>query len=201
MTQYERAQFLPKSELNKIQRFKNWEDAQLSLLGKLLLINGLCKHGGNKEILKELKLTAYNKPYLENGPEFNLSHSGKYVICAISDQTKVGVDVEKIENINLDDFQNQWSTDEWKTISGNPEPVNQFYKFWTRKEALIKADGRGMSLSLPEIDVRFNMTAIEGKKWFFYEIVFDKQYVCHLVSENENENIERQMIFDLTTLL
>ena len=63
----------------------------------------LKKHTSSKELLDEvlrlngianykLRYNEYGKPYLESGGLFfNLSHSGEYVACAISDK-EIGID-------------------------------------------------------------------------------------------------------------
>ena len=61
---------------DKIKRYRRWQDAQLSLLGRILLVKGLeqINYGFDES---NLNYTSFNKPYLENNAiHFNISHSG-----------------------------------------------------------------------------------------------------------------------------
>jgi 4'-phosphopantetheinyl transferase len=105
---------------------------------------------------------AYGKPFLareEHGTLcFNVSHSFDTMLLAIAHKREVGVDVEGVRSIGL-------ATDELgDTVLSEPEKQalarrdgqdkrSTFLRFWTLKEACIKADGRGVSLPLERIDV------------------------------------------------
>ena len=69
---------------NKILKYRNWQDAQRSLLGKALLINGLHKLGLKQYSLSSIKFSKLERPYFDDSIDFNISHSGGCVICAIS---------------------------------------------------------------------------------------------------------------------
>ena len=40
-----------------------------------------------------------------------------------------------------------------RAVAGDPDPMHAFYRVWSRKEAVIKADGRGVSIGLDRFDV------------------------------------------------
>ncbi len=84
--------------------------------------------------------------------DFNISHSGNRVVCILSTQGRVGIDLEETGDIAIDDFQSQFTTAEWAAITGSSMPLQTFYHYWTAKESLIKADGKG--LQIPEIRCR-----------------------------------------------
>ncbi len=99
-------------------------------------------------------LAEQGKPFLPKYPDcyFNLSHSGDYLAIAVTEIGEVGIDIEQLKQKS--DFyplvkrcfaeveQNYWL--------GLPESQKcvEFYRFWTRKEAFVKATGRGIGLGL-----------------------------------------------------
>src|SRR5205085_1446012 len=88
----------------KIEAFRQWQDAERSLIGNILLIEGLKFLHYTGYSLAQLKLTEYKKPYFDDKINFNITHSGQYILCAISDSCKVGIDVEEVNEIPLVDF-------------------------------------------------------------------------------------------------
>jgi 4'-phosphopantetheinyl transferase len=110
---------------------------------------------------------AHGKPFLtgeHSTLRFNVSHSSDAMLLAVAHLREVGVDVEGVRNIGL-------AVDELgDTVLSEPEKQalarfrgadrrTTFLRFWTLKEAFIKADGRGVSLPLARIDV----SAPEGR--------------------------------------
>lgn len=99
------------------------------------------------------------KPFLTDHPhlQFNLSHAADLALVAVSTGGPVGVDIEEIQSDTVVDSTSSLvlsppERDELRRLSGQPRR-ERFARFWTRKEAYIKADGRGMQLPLDEIDV------------------------------------------------
>src|SRR5687768_7585027 len=87
---------LPAAMQQKILRYRHWQDAHRSLLGKALLLTGLKELGLTGYSMPGLKFTAYDRPYFDDRVDFNIAHSGQFVICALSLTHKIGVDVEEI---------------------------------------------------------------------------------------------------------
>ena len=90
-------------ELDRALRYRRWQDKQAYLLGKLLLAKHLANSGYDLKLLKDVCYTKFNRPYLKiNQVDFNISHSGDFVICAFSIDQMVGIDIEKFQSIDLD---------------------------------------------------------------------------------------------------
>ena len=84
---------------------------------------------------------------------FNISHSGKYVACAISD-SKVGVDIEYNDpSIDLDIAKNYFYNDEYDNIIKSDNPSNEFFKYWVLKESYMKYTGLGFNLDLDSFEI------------------------------------------------
>lgn len=92
------------------------------------------------------------KPFLPDGPHFNLSHSGPWALCAMGDE-EVGCDVETIRprrpglpRYALSDREFQW-------FSQRGSSWEDFYTLWTLKESLCKYTGRGLDCSPHRLEV------------------------------------------------
>jgi len=173
---------LPPDTISKIKKFKKWQDAHACLFGRLLLREMLSSFCIDHDLSK-LRYTKYQKPYFENSDfNFNISHSGKYVVCAGSNQSKLGVDIEEIKSINILDFKEEFHTEEWAQIKDSGNNLTTFYEFWTMKEAIIKADGKGLTIPLNDLNLsnNNNRVKIDQTVWSLHEIHLDEDYVCHM---------------------
>jgi 4'-phosphopantetheinyl transferase len=174
---------LPVAMQQKILRYRRWQDAYGSLLGKLLL-QAAMKQAGLPADLNELRVSAYGRPHWADGPDFNISHSGTRVVCLLSLQGRVGIDLELCADISIGDFQPQFTALEWATITGSGTPLLTFYRYWTAKESLIKADGRGLQIPLDGLKIDEGMGGTQdGGRWFLRELDIFPGYACHIASE------------------
>ena len=96
-------------------------------------------------------------PYSETGLEFNLSHSGGRVLAAICRERQVGIDIEKLrDDIDIDAVSERFfSASERDALTKIPPALRRaaFFHCWTRKEALVKAQGDGLVFPLDLFDV------------------------------------------------
>ncbi|MEJ7738040.1 MAG: 4'-phosphopantetheinyl transferase superfamily protein [Chitinophagaceae bacterium] len=164
-------------------KFRKWEDKQRSLYGKILLITGLRSLGIKSYSLKDLKYTKFLRPYFDGLVDFNISHSGEYTICAISETNKIGIDIEEIQDIPLFGFDSQFSKKEWGKVLQAENRLQAFYTLWTQKEAFLKAIGTGLNLALNEVVIRDNKITWDDREWYLKEIKLDKRYVSHLATD------------------
>ena len=173
----------------KLLRFKKWQDAQRGLLGSLLLSKGLQVIGADDYSLRDIKYTNYKKPYFDEILRFNISHSGAYVVCVLSKTNKLGVDIELIKQIDLQDVQSQFAPREWMDIQQAQNPLHAFYTYWTQKEAFLKAIGLGLSFSPDKINFTNNTIVWKGDLWYSKEILLDQEYACHIVTDAPDSRI------------
>lgn len=89
------------------------------------------------------------KPYLaEHSFQFNLSHSGAYVLCGVSEQ-EIGVDIQRIqggEKLHL--AKRFFSPGECRALEDCEDEearIQMFFRMWTRKEAYGKLTGEGLA--------------------------------------------------------
>src|ERR1700744_1965996 len=65
---------------------KQWIDQQLSITGKLLLVEVLKLLGKGNISLADIKYNLPHRPYFETGIDFNIAHSGNMVVCCATDK-------------------------------------------------------------------------------------------------------------------
>lgn len=99
----------------------------------------------------------HGKPSLEDGPSFNLSHSGERYLIAISLQGRLGVDVEAKRPLrDMEELaRKKFSPDELEALMSTPAPsrLSAFFRIWTLKEAYLKAIGTGLATRLSSFSV------------------------------------------------
>jgi 4'-phosphopantetheinyl transferase len=63
-----------------------------------------------------------------------------------------------------------------------------FYRYWTAKESLIKADGRGLQIPLVGLEIGGSMGGMQdGGRWDLRALDFFPGYACHIASETPIE--------------
>lgn len=174
--------WLSASVINKA--FGYWQEADgcRYLLGKMLLVKGMRQLTGNGWTIDQLAWDTYKKPFCNNGACFNITHSGEYVLCAISDSMGLGIDIEQVRDIEPGDFLHCFTAAEWLAIRHATDPLAEFYRYWTRKEAVMKADGRGMYIPLQSFDVQLDQVALGHQLWSLLELPVEEGYRAHIAT-------------------
>jgi len=89
--------------------------------------------------------------------DFSLSHSGDLLLFAFSRQARVGIDLEAEREMDdaLAIAHSFFAPDEVHALESEPSSAvaTAFLRHWTRKEALLKALGTGLSMPLNEITI------------------------------------------------
>ncbi|MEO6719969.1 MAG: 4'-phosphopantetheinyl transferase superfamily protein [Ferruginibacter sp.] len=174
---------LPVFIKEKIGSYRHWQDAERSLVGHTLLKWGLETFNIQGYSLAHLKYTEFQKPYLEAHINFNITHSGQYVLCAISDINKVGIDVEEIKEIPLIDFTQFFYEEEWQAVLNSAKQLHAFYTLWTKKEAFLKVIGSGLNVPVNQVVIRDNSIHWENETWYLNEILLDPAHVSWLCTD------------------
>lgn len=90
------------------------------------------------------------------GLEFNLAHSGDWVVYGFTQGAAIGVDVETIIPRSHGEglIQRCLTPQEQQTLSSAPASrQRQFFGYWTAKEAYLKATGQGLSYPMASVEV------------------------------------------------
>jgi 4'-phosphopantetheinyl transferase len=142
-----------KDRQDKIDFYRFEKDKELSAGAYLLLKKLLSEENITNPLFKTEK---YGKAYISNFENvyFNLSHSGKMVLCAISDR-EVGVDIEYIDpEIDLNIAKLYFYNGEYESIMNSQNPADEFFKYWVLKESYMKYTGLGMNLKLDSFEIK-----------------------------------------------
>jgi 4'-phosphopantetheinyl transferase len=101
---------------------------------------------------------------------FNLSHSARFALLAITWGQAIGIDIEHVDAARRYErlAQRTLSPSEWAVYQQLPQDARgaAFLRDWTRKEAYLKATGEGLSAPLDQISVGFDdATPIAREGW------------------------------------
>lgn len=200
------------SERNKIYRFKKKSDAEISLLSRYLLRSILSSYIGIKPCELILATNKYGRPILKypriKNLDFNISHSGEWIVLGISHNSRVGIDIEKILPIDITIAKNYFTNQELRYLhSQKGFELENFYKIWTLKESFIKAIGDGLSYSLKDLYFKFNKdnriqikTKKNKGKWHFKMYNIDSDYKLAFCMNNINFPFQVQRVYNLMNI-
>lgn len=148
--------FLSPSERDRANRYHFVKDKKRFTICRALLKILLAEHIGitTDEII--LDINSNKKPYLSSHPSvfFNVSHAGDYALIGLA-TSPIGVDIEYI-NKSFDYHEvlpHIFHKIEIDEVNNNLDKHRTFYKFWTRKEAIVKAIGKGIDDNLVKLPV------------------------------------------------
>lgn len=165
----------------KAYHFKNEKDQTRSLISSYL-VNQLSK--------EELKKNEMGKPFYQNGPFFNISHSGKYVIMAVANN-EVGVDIEENIEKNMDMLLKIFNEAEAKMIKEHAD----FYYLWCAKESLIKCMGSSISKvkEVPSLPLN-GLKTFKGIDYQCQTFIYDKHIISLTKMGKEPFEIKTEVI-------
>ncbi|MCI3939185.1 4'-phosphopantetheinyl transferase superfamily protein [Chryseobacterium aahli] len=177
---------MPLDFQQRVSRYKKWQNVQASIIGRLLLDNLIKTFDLNLSIEK-LVYNSNQKPYFENtNIFFNVSHTEDIVVCVITDINEIGIDIEKLQNININNFKNFLTRHEWETLNNSQNAMDSFISLWTQKESVIKATGYGLSLNLASFEIENdNTTVIDNNIYSVKDIYINQKYKCHLAIKGD----------------
>lgn len=193
-------QVLSKDEKQNTNSFKMDYHRKHYMLSHVILRLLLSQYTGiNPELIRILK-NKHGKPYIKFYKlKFNISHSKNKLAIAIS-SSEVGIDIEYV-NPNFDIYEIidiTLSEAEKLNIKNLAFKLQkkQFYKYWTKKEALLKAVGTGVNIDLTQLEMLSDMydngiiKIYNAKKWKVDPFnSFSQEYVGYIVYHYQDDKI------------
>lgn len=135
---------------HRVDRFRFLDDKKCTVAGEMLARQAIAEWCGVQPEIIRFAVGEQGKPYAVGlCVEFNISHSGDMVVCAVDDKP-VGIDIEQIRPIDLSVAKHVCADDELIYIFGHKptekdfvytedmETLTRFFELWTKKEAFYK---------------------------------------------------------------
>jgi len=152
---------LSEAERARASRFRFDRDRSRYVAAHAHLRRVLARFTGREPSGLTLATAAHGKPFLLAeppmvGPQFSLSYSGDFCVVAIATRALVGVDIERISPLADDEpIGEHCSASErhWLATLPDAQKLRGFYRCWTLKEALLKAEGLGLAIPLNRVGV------------------------------------------------
>jgi 4'-phosphopantetheinyl transferase len=173
----------PEKIAAEITRYRIENDRKSRLIARLL-VQKYVLGKTNSWNWENWKKQENHKPKIDQGPFFNISHSGNIVIVGFSEKSEVGVDIEEIKEIDVASMVNHFHPDEIEYLKKNRNDKELFYMIWTKKEAFLKACGTGIVKGLDHVSVLTDTLFYEGN-WNVKNIDIAPDYKCAICSSDE----------------
>jgi len=148
---------MSRGEWDRLGRFVFEKDRRRYRVTRLLVRHVLSRYVPIPPREWTFAATDFGRPLITNDDaavqpiRFNISHSDKVVMLAVTRGLDVGIDVEDLDrDVPLDAAPSFFAADEVRQLSAMPDASKprRFLDFWTLKESYIKARGKGLSLPL-----------------------------------------------------
>lgn len=149
---------LSPEELDRASGLRQARDRSRFVAARGMMRNLLARYAGCPGESLRFVYGPHGKPALSGrGPKFSLSRRDALAILAISESAAVGVDIERLAPAPdaAAILQENASPAEIDAYARLPEEgrAKSFFCWWTRKEAVVKAIGGGLSIPLSSFDV------------------------------------------------
>ena len=121
----------------------------------------------------------HGKPFIKDHPiHFNISHCKRGIAVAVS-PSPIGIDIESIQRgINESLVKRVMNEAEREEIVNHKQPKLDFTRLWTRKEAVLKLRGTGLTDQMQDV-------LSSGKEHIQTFVNKEKGYVWSVASNEE----------------
>ena len=148
-------------ERKRADQFLLSDDRNLFIVSRFFLKKILSEY--LKVDINEIQINygTFGKPYIDNMKDirFNIAHSKELFVIALIKSLNIGVDIENKErNFSWDKLSEiLFTRNELKIFNDSDKNTKGevFINCWTRKEAVLKAKGTGLSIPFKEFEVSF----------------------------------------------
>lgn len=179
---------LSDAESSRVGQIKNPLQAFNTSVGRILLARALVLIGQHEK-MDMLQYGRYGKPFFPNSMvRFSISHTAGAVLCAISMEGSLGIDIERRRKIPTHRFKRFFSQEELAFIGDDEQ---RFVDLWSRKEALLKADGRGLAMHPGHYNSLRNPQLTDQKEqWYIQPLEVPEGYAASIALHAPNLPLE-----------
>lgn len=148
-------------ERRRIGAFRRPEDAVASLLARSLMTDLAAGALGCPAAGVRLEREPSGRPYVAEpvpAPDINAAHAGAWIAAAVAAAGRIGIDVEPVRPVPEGLVARCLAPSELAALAPLPpaEATDRFFRFWTAKEAYLKATGLGLSVDPRAVAVAFD---------------------------------------------
>jgi 4'-phosphopantetheinyl transferase len=144
-------ELLPDQQKDEVLSYRFFKTRVSVLFGKLLVLRYFSggRTGGFLPDGFLIEKNKFGKPFVNGDVQFNISHSANITAAAFS-KNETGLDIERVaaEKNYLDIARRFFHAEESDYIKNCASEAEAFFYIWTRKEALLKAVGSGLTATL-----------------------------------------------------
>lgn len=197
---------LSPDELDRANQFKFQKDRECFIIRHYQLRFILSKYCNCQSHELMFRYNSYRKPFISTPQfktiKFSMSYSGDLMMAGICRENDIGIDIEMVremhesESIAVENF----SLQELKYLIGTTDITDAFFKIWTRKEAFVKAMGKGLYYPLKSFCVEANFSGVyepliifddpkESKLWKTSELNTSTGYIASLAIKSDRFKI------------
>ncbi len=180
---------LPAAKREQITRLRPPRSRFNSTFGWLLVKFAFKQSGQADFELSQLQFEERKKPYWPGKTDdFNLSHSRSLLACAVTDQGLIGIDVEQVHPLQDEQrmFEQILSPQENPPRNTDPE---LFFQYWTRKEAVVKAEGTGGVWNMRDITLQGTKASYKNRIWHLYPLELVPGYAACVACNRDGQDI------------
>ena len=144
--------------------------AKQGIAAEFLLYKAVSSQKPNTAHPLNIHITPYGKPYIADGPEFSLSHSGELACCAVAD-SPVGVDIQHIRGYSASVAERWFSKEEREYIDASSDRDSAFTLLWTARESYVKAAGGGIGRDMGKVNIHIaeGTLSVPGASLYLYQ--------------------------------
>ena len=154
---------IPKDYQLNLQEAK--KTAQVSFFAKLMLNEILETEYELKDPLSTFNKDEYGKPSIQHkNLHFNISHSNDIIGIAISEVSNIGFDLQAHKSFNPKIIHRVFTEPEHQGHKEATDKSSFFFDTWSRKEASVKATGKGIKTGLSTFSVLQNVIELENQE-------------------------------------
>lgn len=173
---------LPEVVQRHVLSYRRWPDRQRALLARILLLEGLLDLGAEADCLEALCYAAHGRPFIAGEVDFNLSHCGALVVCALCHGARLGVDVELLRDVDLNNYSLCMSAAQLADCRYSPQPSRKLLELWVAKESAAKACGLGFNTDFRQMIFDGDQLTVAGQPFWLQYLPIDGDYLCCLAN-------------------
>lgn len=203
--------FLSSQELERVHRLKNPMHGRNALAGYGILREILGRYLAMDPKKIRFDFGSHGKPYIAMDMnhlriQFNMTHTRQLVLYALTLENEIGIDAEYVDDkVRAEDLAMRFfSSLEYQQLMklSQQSRLAGFYRCWTRKEAFIKAHGKGLSYPLNKFSVSLDPHCVDClidlddpelsiRDWKLTSLIENEEYMAALAVENGFSQINR----------